>query len=197
MSTVLHIDASARKEGSVSRDLTARIVERFKAGGVETVITRDLADAVPLIDEEWVGANFTPAEDRTDAQRDKLALSDRLVGELKAADVVVIGAPLYNFSVPAALKAWVDLVARAGSTFRYTENGPVGLLEGKRAIVVIPTGGTAVGSDVEFASGYLRHFLGFIGITDVEVIKADQLMMDADAALKSANDDVERLQTAA
>ena len=123
--TILHIDSSARIDGSVTRDLTAQIVD--KIGG--PVIRRDLKDPLPQISESWVGANFTPAADRDDVQRDTLALSDTLVNELRAADTIVIGVPLYNFGIPAALKAWIDLIARAGETFKYTENGPVGLLE--------------------------------------------------------------------
>lgn len=103
---ILRIDASARRTGSVSRDLADKIIARF--GDDITVTTRDLANGLPLIDEEWVGANFTPADARSDDQKAKLALSDDLVAELKAADTIVIGLPIYNFGVPAALKAWVD-----------------------------------------------------------------------------------------
>lgn len=188
--TVLHIDASARSDGSVSRQLSAEVVERF--GGSE-VIRRDLADSLPLIDATWIGANFTPGDERDDAQRDTLSLSDTLVSELERADVVVIGLPIYNFGVPATLKAWVDLVARAGVTFRYSENGPVGLLKGKRAILALASGGTEVGSAIDFATGYLKHILGFIGITDVEIVAADRLAVDADASLGKAHAQIEAL----
>ena len=187
--TTLHIDSSARTEGSVTRDLSARIVARL--GGA--VIRRDLNVALPHITEGWVTANFTPADQRDEIQRDTLALSDALVDELKAADTIVIGAPLYNFGVPAALKAWIDLVARAGLTFRYTENGPVGLLDGKRAILAIASGGTGVGSEIDFATGYLRHVLGFIGITDVQVIAADRVMSGGDAAIAHAVAEIDRI----
>ena len=188
--TILHIDSSARIEGSTSRDLSARIVERL---GATSVIRRDLAQPLPLIDAAWIGANFTPADARDAEQRDRLALSDELVAEVKAADVIVIGAPIYNFSVPAALKAWIDLVARAGLTFQYTETGPKGLLEGKRAIVAVASGGTKAGSEVDFATGYLRHVLGFIGITDVQMVVADQLMLDAAGSLKAAEEALDRI----
>lgn len=181
--TLLHIDASARLSGSTTRQLTAAVVARL--GG--DVIRRDLTHPVPQIDEAWVNANFTPAEARTAEQKATLALSDTLVAEIKAADVLVIGAPLYNFAVPAALKAWIDQIGRAGLTFKYTENGPVGLLEGKRAVIALATGGTAVGSEVDFASGYLRHIMGFIGITDVEIVAADRVMVDADKARAGAD----------
>lgn len=187
--TILHIDASARLADSVSRQLSSRIVERL--GG--DVIRRDLAQPLPLITQDWVTANFTPPEDRSTAQRDTLALSDRLVDELHAARTIVIGTPIYNFGVPAALKAWIDLVARAGLTFRYSDTGPVGLLTGKRAIIAIASGGTAVGSEIDFASGYLRHMLGFLGITEVEVVAADQIMINADQALAGAHERIETL----
>ena len=192
---VLRIDASARRTGSISRDLADKIIDRIAPGA--TVTTRDLADGVPLIDEAWVGANFTPEADRSDAQREKLALSDTLVAELKAADTLVIGLPIYNFGVPAALKAWVDQVARAGVTFQYSEYGPKGLLESKRAIVAVASGGTEAGSDIDFATGYIRHVLGFIGITDVEFVAADRLMLDADGTMARALAQVDRLPAAA
>lgn len=181
--TLLHLDASARQTGSVTRQLSAAIVAKLEG----EVIRRDLTDAVPQINEAWVNANFTPADQRTEAQKAALALSDRLVAEVTAADVLVIGAPVYNFGVPAALKAWVDQIARAGVTFAYTENGPKGLLDGKRAVIALATGGTQVGSDIDFASGYLRHIMGFIGIEDVEVIAADRLAVDAEKAIADAN----------
>lgn len=188
--TVLHIDSSARIEGSVTRDLSAQIVSRL---GADQVIRRDLAAPLPLLDGAWVGANFTPADQRTDEQKQLLALSDSLVEELKQADTIVIGAPVYNFSVPSTLKAWIDLVARAGLTFQYTDNGPIGLLEGKRAIIVMASGGTQAGSDIDFATTYLRHVLGFIGITDVEVVAADAMSIDAEGALAKAKTQIEAL----
>jgi len=182
--TVLHIDASARTTGSTSRDLTAKIVARLNA---DTVIRRDLTSPLPQLTEDWIGANFTPADDRDAVQRDLLALSDQLVDEAIAADTLVIGVPIYNFAVPASLKAWIDLMARVGRTFAYSETGPEGLLKGKRAIIAVASGGTQVGSDIDFASDYLRHMLGFFGITDVQFIAADALMADADAAMARAN----------
>ena len=192
---ILRIDASARRAGSVSRDLVDRIIDRIAPTAIVT--TRDLAHGLPLIDEAWVGANFTPAHDRTDDQRATLALSDTLIAELRAADTLVIGLPIYNFGVPATLKAWVDQVARAGVTFRYTEHGPEGLLQGKRAIVAVASGGTEAGSEIDFATGYIRHMLAFIGITEVEFVTADRLMLDAEASLASAAAQVAALDLAA
>jgi len=187
---ILRVDSSARVQGSVTRDLTSTLIDRLDAG---VVTTRDLSEGVPLLTEAWVTANFTPADQRTEAQAAELAMSDNLVAELLAADTIVIGTPIYNFSVPAALKAWIDQVARAGVTFKYTDKGPVGLLEGKRAIIVIASGGTKSGSDVDYATDYMRHVLGFLGITDVAVVTADQLMMDADAAMQTAAQQIQSL----
>lgn len=192
---VLRIDASARREGSVSRQLTERVIQHVAPDAKVTV--RDLAQGLPLIDEAWVGANFTAKDERSAEQHETLALSDTLVAELKDADTIVIGLPIYNFGVPAAFKAWVDQVARAGVTFQYSEYGPKGLLEGKRAIIVVASGGTEAGSDIDFATGYVRHVLSFIGITDVEVVAADRLMLDAEATMQKAIEQVEALPTAA
>ncbi|MFL4469887.1 FMN-dependent NADH-azoreductase [Tateyamaria armeniaca] len=187
--TILHIDSSARLQGSVTRDLSARIVSRF--GG--PVIRRDLTHALPQITEDWVNANFTPVDQRDTTQTDTLALSDQLIEEIKAADTLVIGVPVYNFGIPTALKAWIDLVARAGVTFKYSETGPVGLLEGKRAILAVATGGTPVGSDIDFATGYMKHVLGFIGINDVEIIAADRVMANGAEAIANAQDAIGKL----
>ena len=180
--TILHIDSSAQQHNSVSRQLSARIVSQL--GG--DVIRRDLSVEVPPITENWVSANFTPADLRTSEQQDALALSDLLVSELQRADTVVIGSPVYNFNVPSVLKAWIDQVVRAGLTFNYTENGPVGLLEGKRAIVAMASAGMPIGSEIDFASGYLRHILGFMGIADVQIIAADQLRANQGKAIEAA-----------
>lgn len=188
--TILHIDASARRDGSATRELSAQIVKHLNAS---RIIRRDLASPLPLLTEDWINANFTPADQRDAVQRDHLSLSDELVRELQQADTIVIGLPIYNFSVPAAFKAWIDLIARAGLTFAYTENGPKGLLEGKRAVLAIASGGVPVGSEVDFATNYARHVLGFVGITDIDVVAADQMAINADAALASARKAVTEL----
>lgn len=188
--TILHIDASARRTGSATRDLSSQIIGHLGAG---RIIRRDLASPLPLLTEDWINANFTPADQRDEVQRDLLALSDELVGELQNADTIVIGLPIYNFSVPAAFKAWIDLVARVGLTFAYSETGPKGLLEGKRAVLAIASGGTEVGSEIDFATNYAKHVLGFIGIHDVDVIAADKMALDADAALANAQKAVTQL----
>jgi len=187
LKSILHINASARTAGSVTRDLGQTFVTRLLAKSPDAkVIIRDVSQGVPFLNEEWIGATFTDPAARSAEQKMVLALSDTLVGELREADTIVIGTPVYNFSIPATLKAWVDMVARARETFQYTENGPVGLLQGKKAYVIIASGGTKIGSEIDFAGNYLKHILGFIGISDVTMIAADQLMIDPknrDAAL--------------
>ena len=188
---ILHIDASARSEGSVSRALSQAVVDRISSVDTE-VVTRDIgASPLPMVSESWVGANFTPDEARTAEQKEILALSDQLVAELETADTIVFGVPIYNFGVPAAFKAWIDLVARARKTFKYTENGPVGLLEGKKAYVVIASGGTASGSEIDFATPYVKHVLGFLGIHDVSFVAADQLMSTGDEKIAAARQSIE------
>jgi len=187
--TILRIDSSMRHTGSVTRALTDKLAGHLRAASpAARIIHRDLANGVALVDEAWIGANFTDPADRDSAQRAALARSDELVAGIKAADTLIIGLPIYNFGVPAALKAWIDMVARARETFRYAETGPEGLMTGKRALIVVASGGVPVGSAVDFATPYLRHALAFMGITDVEFIAADQLMADADTAISSAED---------
>jgi FMN-dependent NADH-azoreductase len=184
---ILEVSASGRSKGSVSRLLSADLIDALETryGAIE-LTRRDLSRGLPFVDEAWIEANFTAPEDRSAAQRAALAESDALVAELKNTDVLVIGAPIYNFGIPAALKAWVDLIARARLTFRYTENGPEGLLQGRKAYVVIASGGVPVDSPVDFATPYLRQALGFVGIRDVEIIAADQLNSRADESLDAA-----------
>lgn len=173
MSHILHIDASATLTDSVSRALGAQTVTDLAPA---QVTHRDLATApLPQVNEAWVKARLVSPEDRTVEEAEVLALSDTLIAELEAADTVVIGLPLYNFGVPASLKAWIDLVARPGVTFRYTEDGPEGLLTGKSAIVVFASGGVPMGAPVDFASPHVRQFLRFIGITDVTFVDARTL----------------------
>lgn len=171
--TVLHIDASVAGDTSRSRAASHAQVDRLTPS---KVIRRDLvSDPLPYIDNLWTEARLKAHEDLSPTEKDSLALSDSLVAELEAADVIVIGLPVYNFASPANLKAWMDLVARPRVTFRYTENGPEGLLKGKKAIVTVASGGVPVGSDMDFASRHLVVFLNFLGISDIEVIDVKEL----------------------
>lgn len=191
---VLIIQSSSRKDGSTTRALTAELVNALNDDEAElSIIERDLSDGMPFVDQSWIDANFTAAENRTADQSATLSFSDTLVDELTMADVIIIAAPIYNFGVPAALKAWIDQIARARVTFKYTDDGPVGLLEGKRAIVISASGGTEIGADIDFATGYLHHLLGFIGIKDVSFIAADRMMVDAEAALAKARTSIQKI----
>ncbi|MEM9921566.1 MAG: NAD(P)H-dependent oxidoreductase [Bacteroidota bacterium] len=187
MTTVLKINASARKQASTTRKLVDKIASKLALADDLTFIERDLTETeLPLLTEEMVASFYTPPTDRTPEQKAIIAASDTLVAELQKADVLVIGAPIYNFSVPANLKAWIDLVARVGVTFQYSENGPKGLLEGKKAYIAIASGGTAFRSTADFASDYLKHFLVFLGIEDITFIAADQLMLNPTEHLNKA-----------
>lgn len=189
--TLLRIDASARHENSVSRTLADEVEAKI---GASKTISRDLArDVIPQLDAGWLHAAFTGDADRTDEQRAHLALSDQLIAEVKEADTLLISMPIYNYNVPASLKAWVDMIARAGITFRYTETGAIGLLENKRVILVVATGGTEVGGDIDFATPWLRYVLGFMGITDIQVVRSDLQAVDADASKARAESDIAAL----
>ena len=184
---ILRLDASANIEASTSKQLGDRLVEQLRNeyGDIE-LNHRDLNQGLSFIDSEWVAANFTANDERSEDQRARLAFSDSLIEELEQADHIVLTTPMYNFGIPASLKAWIDLIARAGVTFRYTENGPVGLLENKRVDIVITTGGAPLESPVDFVSGYLRQIFRFIGIEDIHIIGADRMNVDADASYNQA-----------
>ena len=196
--TILRIDSSARHEESKTRDLCDQIVSQLRGDGENrgevTVIHRDVSDGLPMVNETWTKAAYTPEDKRSTEQEAALQISDTLVAELKEADVLVMASPIYNFTVPASLKSWFDQVARANVTFEYTEKGPKGLLENKRAIVAVASGGTEVGSDADYCTPYIRHFLGFLGITDVTFVAADQLMGPAaEKAMKAAEKTIKKL----
>jgi len=186
MTTILRINGSARNEGSITRQLTDQLVERLlSANPGANLVTRDLG-GTPLYDDIVASALGTEEADRTPAQLKAFAVSDELVREFIAADFVVLASPIYNFSVPAAVKAYIDQIVRAGLTFQYTDEGLVGLVPDRPTYLVMASGGTAVGSEGDFASGYLRYLLGFLGVTNVHVIGADMLTIDPDAAMARA-----------
>lgn len=195
--TTLRIDASGRYDGSNSRALADAFITKLReAEPSMTLLRHDLAQGVPFVDQAWIEANFTPEDQRTHSHMNALAYSDRLVDDLFAADLIVLATPIYNFAVPASLKAWVDLVCRARKTFRYTERGPVGLLENKSAYVIVTSGGVEVGSAMDFASDYLRHVLGFIGIQRIEIIPADQLVNAPEPTISRAQARLDKLAAA-
>ncbi len=178
--SLLLVNASSRYQDSLTRAVSAEIAQYLAELNGLSVKERDVAAGLPFVSEQWVNANFTDPAERSDAQRQTLAQSDRLVKELHAARQLVMGVPVYNFTIPATLKAWIDLVARARETFRYTENGPEGLLNIEKAYLVVASGGVPIGSDMDFATGYLRQVLGFLGINDVTVIDANQWLKQND-----------------
>ena len=181
---ILQINASARSSGAQSTELANRIVERLRDANPHAALRlRDLAAVPhPMLDEAALGALFTPAAQRSAEQAARVALDDALIEELFAADVVVLGVPMYNFGIPAQLKHWIDAVARAGVTFRYTEQGPVGLVQGKKVIVALARGGRYRDTAADSQVPYLKTVLGFLGITDLHFVYAEGLNMGAEAA---------------
>jgi FMN-dependent NADH-azoreductase len=195
---ILQINSSARPGQSQSSRLADGIVERVRRADPDaTLVVRDLGRAPhPALDEAALGALFTPAAQRTPEQAARVALDDALIAELKAADVVVLGVPMYNFGVPTQLKNWIDAVARAGVTFRYTDKGPEGLVTGKKVYVALTRGGLYRNTPADTQVPYLQAFLGFIGMTDVQFIYAEGLAMGPEAeqkALASAQTQIDEL----
>lgn len=192
--TILRIDASASVSTSNSIKLGDELMTRLQDRYLNvTVLQRNLNHDLYFIDENWVGANFTPAEQRSEEQKQRLAFSDELIDEIKQADHIVLTAPMYNFGIPSSLKAWIDLICRAGVTFHYTADGPVGLVGDKQVDLIITTGGVPLGSPVDFVSGYLKQVFGFIGIEDLNIIGADQMNVDADNSYQNALTQIEQI----
>jgi len=190
----LLVTASARQQDSITRQFANELIQALHTQhGDMNIQERDVSQGLPFVDEQWVNANFTAGEQRNTEQQATLAYSDTLVAELQQSDVVIIAAPVYNFSVPASLKAWIDQIARVGLTFNYTANGPVGKLTGKKAYIVMATGGTELGSEIDFASGYLTHILGFIGIDDVSIISAERFNQDDEQGLQNIRTQIQDL----
>lgn len=181
---ILQINASARREGANSTRIANAIVARLQAVNPTAKRTvRDLATHPhPMLDEAALGALFTPADQRTQAQTARVALDDALIAEVQAADVLVLGVPMYNFGIPTQLKNWIDAIARAGVTFRYTEKGPEGLLKGKKVYLSLARGGRYRGTENDTQTPYLKTVLGFLGMTDLHFIYAEGLNMGPEAA---------------
>lgn len=189
----LRIDASASVNTSNSKKLGDELMGKLEALHPGAIVQqRDLNQGMSFIDESWVTANFTPVDQRSEEQQQRLALSDELIDEIRQADHIVLTTPMYNFGIPATLKTWIDLVCRAGVTFQYTADGPVGLIKGKRIDIIITTGGVPLQSPVDFVSDYLKQVFRFIGIEDINIIAADQMNVDADASYQNALDQIEQ-----
>jgi FMN-dependent NADH-azoreductase len=185
---ILYVTSSPRGSASYSNRVAAEVLDELRARNPgATVTTRDLArEPLPHIGDDFVAATRSPNGPQTDAQRALLAQSDALVDELFAADMIVIAAPMINFTIPTNLKAWIDFVARAGRTFRYSEKGPEGLVTGKQVILVAARGGVYSGNPaLDFQVPYLKSVLGFLGLTDVEVLEVEGTAYGPDAAEKA------------
>jgi FMN-dependent NADH-azoreductase len=193
---ILQVNSSARVDGSHSTRLANTLVERLRAGRSDNTLTvRDLARTPqPALDEAALGALFTPAEQRTPEQAARVALDDALIAEIQAADVVVLGVPMYNFGVSTQLKNWIDAIARAKVTFAYTEKGPVGLLTNKKVYVVLTRGGLYRNTPADTQVPYLKTLFNFLGMTDVQFVYAEGLAMGPEAeqqALASARSQID------
>ena len=197
---ILQINSSARRDASHSTRIANHVVARLlEADPTASLVVRDVdATPHPVLDESALQALFTPASQRTPQQAARVALDDALIAEVKAADVLVLGVPMYNFGVPASLKNWIDAISRAGVTFRYTENGAEGLLKGKKVYVALARGGKYRGTAADTQVPYLRTLLAFLGMTDVHFIYAEGLNMGADAeqrGLAAAYEEIETIVT--
>lgn len=184
---ILQINTAARSEGANSSKLADAISSRLKVKHPEAVLeVRDLAaNPHPVLDEAALGALFTPPDQRTPEQAARVALDDALIAQTQSADVIILGVPMYNFGVPVQLKTWIDAIARAGVTFRYTENGPEGLIKGKKVYLALARGGIYRDTPNDSQVPYLKTVLGFLGMTDIECVYAEGLAMGEEAALQA------------
>jgi FMN-dependent NADH-azoreductase len=199
MNTLLIVNSSPRI-GSVSRRLTSHVAGQWKQRNPNgRIIERDLTAETPgFVSEHWIQGAYTPEAQRTPEQLQALEQSDVLIGELMAADAIVIGAPMHNFSISAPLKAWIDQIVRAGKTFSYGENGPKGLIPADKKVLVIVSRGGTYGEDspADFQVPYLRHMLRFVGLNNLTVIDADQQAFGPEAAQKSVENAIQKLSAA-
>ncbi len=199
MTTLLQINASINNVNGQSSQLADRFVAAFRQRNPQAkIIVRDVAaaEAVPHLNAERFGAFITKPEERSAAQHAVVTFSDRLIEELKEADVIVLGLPMYNFGVPSQLKAYFDHVARAGITFKYTDQGPVGQLTGKKVYVFATRGGLYAGTPMDTQTSYVRDFLRFLGMTEVEFVYAEGLAISSqskEAGLAKAVAEIARL----
>ncbi|MEH6358511.1 MAG: NAD(P)H-dependent oxidoreductase [Pseudomonadales bacterium] len=188
--TVLHINSSAQLSNSNTRIIGQYLVNELG----EQVIHRDLAQQpLPPIRAEDLMAVHGSSDSQRASLQPQLALSEQLITELKSADTLVLGAPMYNFGIPASLKQWIDAICRAGVSFKYTEQGPVGLLGVKRAFIITASGGTPIGSEMDFSSRYLEHICRFIGITEVFHIDASGSKGSPEQVISQGKEQVDAL----
>ena len=190
---IYQIDSSARKEGSSSRALAKKLLDKIKKTGDE-IIYRDLDDEMVFVSGLTESGMKIDKKDQTENHKKMFELSDTLVRELKESDIIIISAPIYNYGPPATLKAWSDLAARVGETFRFKPNGRrEGLLKNKKAYLVITSGGTKLNSNEDFLTPWLKFILNFFGIENVQTISADQMALDYNKSIKDAEAQIENL----
>ncbi len=190
---IYQIDSSARKEGSTSRALAKKLLDKIKKPE-DQVIYRDLNDEMVFVSNLTESGMKIHPKDQTETHKKMFKLSDTLVKELKESDIIIISAPIYNYGPPATLKAWSDLAARIGETFRFKTNGRrEGLLKNKKAYLVITSGGTKLNSSEDFLTPWLKFILNFFGIEKVEVVSADQMSLDYEKSIKDAEKQIENL----
>ncbi|WP_348697514.1 NAD(P)H-dependent oxidoreductase [Duganella fentianensis] len=184
---ILQINSSARSSGSESTRLADALVAKIRAANPQAQVQRrDLAsDPHPVLDEAALGALFTPADQRSAEQAARVALDDALIAQAQAADVIVIGAPTYNFGITTQLKSWFDAIARAGVTFKYTATGPVGLLTGKKVYVALSRGGLHRDAPTDTQLAHIKMFLNFVGLSDVQYVFAEGMGMGPEAVAKA------------
>lgn len=182
---IWHIDSSGRLENSHSRKLTRYMVDKLQNKSEKGVIYRDVGkgEGLEYVNDNIISALFIPEDERSNLQKNGLKLSDGVISEAVGSDLWVIGVPIYNFSMPATLKTWADMLARINVTFRYTEKGPEGLLKNKKVFAFITSGGTDIDSEIDFLTPWLRQYMKFIGIDDLTIIKADKYSTDKESAL--------------
>ena len=190
---IYQIDSSARKEGSTSRSLAKKLLNKIKKPQDE-VIYRDLNDEMVFVTGLTESGMNIDQKDQNENHKKMFELSDQLVKELKESDVIIISAPIYNYGPPATLKAWSDLAARVGETFRFKQNGRrEGLLKNKKAFLVITSGGTKLNSNEDFLTPWLKFILNFFGIDKVEVICADQMALDYEKSIRDAEAQIDKV----
>ena len=190
---IYQIDSSARKEGSTSRSLAKKLLNRIKKPEDE-IIYRDLNDEMVFVTGLTESGMNIDLKDQNENHKKMFELSNKLVKELKESDIIIISAPIYNYGPPATLKAWSDLAARIGETFRFKPNGRrEGLLKNKRAYLVITSGGTKLNSNEDFLTPWLKFILNFFGIEKIDIICADQMALDYEKSIKNAELQIEKL----
>ena len=191
---IYQIDSSARKEGSTSRALAKKLLDKIKKPEDE-VIYRDLDDEMVFVSGLTESGMKIEEKDRNEHHKKMFELSDKLVSELKESDIIIISAPIYNYGPPATLKAWADLAARIGETFKFKPNGRrEGLLRNKRAFLVVTSGGTKLNSNEDFLTPWLKFILNFFGIEKVDIVSADQMALDYEKSIKDAEKQIENLK---